>query len=193
MDNVNIRSKHHNERLEDNPSDLQYDWMGSLWIQERIDANHMKHIGFEPLKKPLDLSIQDFIPTAEEKNYIFTSLAHYYSYRLTYRHPAAFKSLNSSIKINKVHQFEDEMSQQSKEFTGELFTKSESKIEDLVDMMSTLQDKYTHKYEDGTEIKCYERKVISGDNKTEKNSHHGIIRYTEGSMNELLKLRSLIF
>ena len=85
--------------------------------------------------------------------------------------------------INKVHQFEDELPQQNKKFTGELFTKSESKIEDLVDMMSTLQDKYTHKYEDGTEIKCYERKVISGDNKTEKNSHHGIIRYTEGSMN----------
>ena len=71
-----------------------------------------------------------------------------------------------------------------------VFTKSESKIEDLVDMMSTLQDKYTHKYKDGTEIKCYERKVISGDNKTEKNSHHGIIRYTEGSMNELLKLET---
>ena len=69
------------------------------------------------------------------------------------------------------------MSNKSTEFSGDLFTKSESKTEDLVEMINTIQDKYTHKYIDSDgEVQCYERKVVGGDNKTEKNSHYGILR-----------------
>ena len=31
--------------------------------------------------------------------------------------------------------------------------------------------------EEPGEVQCYEKKVISGDNKTEKNSYYGILRY----------------
>ena len=68
------------------------------------------------------------------------------------------------------------MGKKTEEFTGELFTKSESKTEDLVEMISDIQNKYTHKFKIGDEIECFEKKVLSGDNKTEKNSHYGILR-----------------
>ena len=69
------------------------------------------------------------------------------------------------------------MSTKSTEFTGELFTKSESRTEDVIAMMNEVQDKYTHKFtgKDG-EIESFEKKVLSGDNKTEKNSFYGILR-----------------
>ena len=69
------------------------------------------------------------------------------------------------------------MSQKTVELTGDLFTKSESNTEDLLAMISEVQNKYTHKYTDTDgSTKCFERKTLSGDNKTEKNSHHGILR-----------------
>ena len=68
------------------------------------------------------------------------------------------------------------MSLKSKEFTGDLYTKSESKTEDLVSMISDIQKKYTHKFESDDGKECFERKVLSGDNKTEKNSHYAILR-----------------
>ena len=65
------------------------------------------------------------------------------------------------------------------EYTADLFTKSESRTEDLIEMIDEVQMKYTHKFKDEFgKIRCFERKVISGDNKTEKNSHHGILRYS---------------
>ena len=67
----------------------------------------------------------------------------------------------------------------TQEFTADLFTKSESRTEDLIEMMDEVQMKYTHKFKDEFgKIRCFERKVIGGDNKTEKNSHHGILRYS---------------
>ena len=74
------------------------------------------------------------------------------------------------------------MSQKSTVFTGELFTKSESKTEDLISMIGDIQQKYTHTYYDADgNKKCFERKILSGDNKTEKNSHHGILRYLQNT------------
>jgi hypothetical protein len=65
----------------------------------------------------------------------------------------------------------------SSEFMGDLFTKSESRTEDVIAMMSEVQDKYTHKFTDNFgKTGCFEKKVLSGDNKTEKNSFYGILR-----------------
>ena len=70
------------------------------------------------------------------------------------------------------------MNEKSSEYTGVLFTKSETNTEDLVSMMADVQLKTVHTYTDETEKEqCFQRKVISGDNLTEKNMHHGIIRY----------------
>ena len=98
-DNLNLRTRHRHERQGDNYLDSNFDWMASLWIQERVLANHMDHKPGQPLKEPTNLSIQDFVPSQLEENYIFTSLVHYYASRLTSRHPLVFKSLNSSIKV----------------------------------------------------------------------------------------------
>ena len=70
------------------------------------------------------------------------------------------------------------MNSKSEEFTGKLFTKSETKTEDLIEMMNEIQSSYVHKFEDqdGT-VKCYEKKILSGDNKTEKNQTYGILRF----------------
>ena len=70
------------------------------------------------------------------------------------------------------------MSGKSSEFTGPLFTKSESRTEDVISMVTEVQEKYTHKFmnADG-DMESFERKVLSGDNKTEKNSFYGILRY----------------
>ena len=69
------------------------------------------------------------------------------------------------------------MSKKSTVYTGNLYTKSESKTEDLIDMIEDIQEEYIPTYEDELGfVKCYEKKILSGDNKTEKNSYHGIIR-----------------
>ena len=149
--------------------------MASLLIKDRIDAYDMDT--GKPLKDTADLRIEDFVPTAAEKDYIFQSLVFYYSHRLVDRYPLAFKSIKSSIKPNKAHQYQAEMDSKSEEYTGDLYTKSESNTEDLISMMTDIQHKYVHTFEDhdGT-AKCYERKIISGDNKTEKNQVYGILR-----------------
>ena len=103
-DNLNLRSKHKFERQKDNYYDSNFDWMASLWILERISANHMKHVPGQALKEHISLSIQDFIPSEDEKNYVFTSLVHYYTSRLVCRHPEVFKSINSSIQVRFVYQ-----------------------------------------------------------------------------------------
>ena len=76
-DNLNLRSKHRFERMTDNYADSNYDWMASLWIQERVNASHMKHEPGKALKQAEDLNIQDFVPSLPELNYVFTSLVHY--------------------------------------------------------------------------------------------------------------------
>ena len=55
-----------------------------------------------------------------------------------------FKSIKSVIKPNKSHQFKDSMDSKSVEYTEELLTKSESRTEDLIDMMLLIQKKYVH-------------------------------------------------
>ena len=98
--------------------------------------------GGAPLKAPHELMIEDFVPSDTEKDYVFRSLVHYYAHRLVERYPLAFKSIKSSIKPNKPHQFETEMDEKSQEFTGNLYTKSESSTENLIGMMAYIQDKY---------------------------------------------------
>ena len=98
-DNINLRMKHKFERQKDQSHDSIYDWMASLWIKERISANHMEHTPGLALKKPSELNIQDFVPSEGEENYLFTGLVHYYASRLTERHPHLFKALNSSVKV----------------------------------------------------------------------------------------------
>ena len=69
------------------------------------------------------------------------------------------------------------MKEASCEFTSQLFCKSESKTSDLIEMMKEVQDKFVHKHKDTMDqVHCFEKKQISGDNKTEKNSHYGILR-----------------
>ena len=133
--------------------------MASLLIKDRINTNHMD-CG-EPAKDVNELRIEDFIPTDAEKNYVFQSLVCYFSSRLVERYPDSFKSIKSVIKPNKPHQFQNEMDSKSEEYTGELFTKSESRTEDLIDMMLLIQKKYVHTFEDKEgNIKCYEKKIL---------------------------------
>ena len=174
-DNLNLRTKHRFEREKDEYCTNNFDWMASIFIKDRIDANHM--LTNEPVKNSADLKIEDFVPTQTEKNYILQSMVYYFSHRLVHRYPQAFKHINSVIKPNKPHQFQSAMDSKSEEFTGELFTKSETKTEDLISMMSDIQEKYVHTFQDEEgNVKVYEKKILSGDNKTEKNQTYGIIR-----------------
>ena len=177
-DNLNLRTKHRYERTGDDYSDSNLDWMGSLWIQDRIDCNHMDGREGVTIKDVENLNIHDMVPTDKEKDYVFKSLVHHYSHRLVVRHPLVFKSLASCVKQSKPHQFQHAMDRKSEEFTGELFTNSESKIEDLIKMMTEVQKK-VHTYTDNSGVvHCPEKKILSGDNKTEKNMHYGILRLT---------------
>ena len=185
-DNLNLRTKHRFQRQEDDYSQNNFDWMASLFIKDRIDASHMDST--KPLKTADDLKIEDYVPTVAEKNYVFQSLVCYFSSRLVDRCPLAFKELNSSIRPNKDHQFQAEMDSKSEEFTGELFTKSEGNTEDLISMMKSIQSKYVHIFEGpGGSDRCFERKILSGDNKTEKNQVYGILsKIDESSDSERL-------
>ena len=175
-DNLNLRTKHREERSGDNYSDANLDWMSSLMIKDRINSDHMEHNEGVALKDIEHLSIKDFVPSDKEKDYIFSGLVHYFSHRLVERHPLVFQSIAKCIKPCRPHQFQEAMSEKSREFTGTLYTKSESQTEDLIEMMADVQIN-VHTFEDlnGAEH-CFERKIVSGDNKTEKNMHYGILR-----------------
>lgn len=175
-DNLNLRTGHRFHRAGDEYSDSNLDWMASIWIQDRINANHMQNIEGIALKDIENLSILDFVPSEKEKNYIFRSLVHYFSYRLVQRHPNLFKSIAKHVSQAKPHQFQEAMNKKSVELTGNLFTKSESRTEDLIAMMADVQLN-VHTYEDNLGVQhCYEKKIVSGDNKTEKNMFYGILR-----------------
>ena len=90
-DNLNLRTRHRFERQRDSFGEFNFDWMASLFIQERISANNMEHQSGCALKEPDELSIEDFVPNQHEKEYMFDGLVHYYSNRLTTRHPLLFK------------------------------------------------------------------------------------------------------
>ena len=175
-DNLNLRTKHRHQRVNDDYADSNFDWMASLWIQDRIDSHHMDHREGVALKEVENLSIKDMIPSDEEKDYVFIALIHYFSSRLVHRHPNLFKSIAKSIKPNRPHQFQQAMNAKSEESTGQLFTKSESCTEDLIDMMAEVQI-HVNTFEDNDGVKhCHEKKIVSGDQKTEKNMHYGILR-----------------
>ena len=175
-DNLNLRTKRRFRRAGDDYSTFNLDWMASLWIKDRIDANHMDHREGIALKDVENLSIKDMVPSDEEKSYIFRSLISYYSHRLVQRHPQLFKSVNRSIRPNRPHQFQKAMDGKSEESTGNMFTQSESCTEELIQMMSEVQLN-VHTFEDKNGVKhCHEKKILSGDNKTEKNMHYGILR-----------------
>jgi hypothetical protein len=177
-DNLNLRTKHRFERAGDAYSDSNLDWMASMWIRDRIDANHMEHREGVALKGAENLSIKDLIPSEKEKDYIFIALIDYFSYRLVQRHPLLFKSISGCIKQSRPHQFQKAMDSRSEEFTANLFTQSESRTEDLITMMSEVQLN-VHTFEDNNGVDhCHEKKIVSGDNKTEKNMHYGILRLT---------------
>ena len=176
-DNLNLRSNHRFHRLGDSYSDSNLDWMASMWIKDRICANHMMHDGVA-LKSPENLSIKDFVTSEKERDYIFIALVYFFSSRLVERHPILFNSIAKYIKESRPHQFQEAMNKKSEEFTGNLFTLSENSTEDLIKMMQEVQlNVHTYKDDLGHEY-CHERKIVSGDNKTEKNMHYGILRLT---------------
>ena len=88
-----------------------------------------------------------------------------------------FKAIKPHIKASKPHQFQEAMNKKSEEYTGDLYTKSESNMDDLLEMMSFFQQNYVHieRNDDGSNT-CYEKKILSGDNKTEKNQTYGQLR-----------------
>ena len=177
-DNLNLRTKRRWQRVGDEYSDSNLDWMASLWIKDRINANHMEHREGIALKDIDNLSIKDMVPSDKEKDYLFMALVDYFSYRLVQRHPAIFQSIARCIRPNRPHQFQEAMDSKSEEYTGTLFTKSETRTEDLISMMSEVQLD-VHTFKDSNKVEhCHERKIISGDNKTEKNMHYGILRLT---------------
>ena len=169
-DNLNIRAKHRHERINDRYEDNNYDYMTSINVEERISADHLENNG-KAFKRPEELTLEDFIPGKNEKELLFCSMVPMYSFSLLKRYPQMFKSLKSSIKDHIPHQFQAEMSQKSKEFTGQIFEKSENKTEDLVSMI----DEYQSKMVIGTKLETTQRilfrRQLSGDQKTEKGSH----------------------
>ena len=124
----------------------------------------------------------------QELDYLFQRLIRYFTYRLIKRHPTLFKSIAPSVSINVPHQFQEAMDQKTEEFTGDLFTKSESRTEDLIEMMSDVQKNLVHKFDDDGDVTCFERKIISGDQKTEKNSHFGILSKLDESTSEAIPI-----
>ena len=172
-DNINISGAHRHERMTDKHGDLHYDYMTSMHFNERIDANHLDHFG-KGFKTPEQLTLEDFVPNKDELELVFCSLVAMYSHDLLERHPLLFKSLKSSIKDHLPHQFQSQMNTKTEEFTGKIFQKSENKTEDLVSMIEDYQDKMVLKSEK-VASKVFYRRQLTGDQKTEKNSHFAIL------------------
>ena len=174
-DNLNYHTGHRVHRVEDDCKTSNLDGMASLLIKDRIGANHMRNQGV--LKDVEDLCIEDLIVNDKEKDYVFLDLVHYYSDRLVKRHPKLFNSILRLVKDYRPHQFQKEMEGKSEMFTGRLYDKSESVMDELLVMMEDSQDYISAFVEDNNgDVVCYERKTVSGDQLTEKNMSNGIKR-----------------
>ena len=118
-DNLNLTTKHRFERSGDaHDTSSKVDWVASIWIRDRIDANHMDNRRGVTVKDIDSLTIKDFVASDKEKDYVFINLVHYFASRLVKRHPLIYKSIASSIRPNKPHQFQAAMNQKSIEVTG---------------------------------------------------------------------------
>ena len=148
--------------------------MTSIHLSERVNVQHLEHHG-KPVKMPDDLSIEDFIPDSKELEFLFCSLVPLYSYSLLKRHPAMYKSLKSAILEYIPHQFQGEMNLKSEEFTGEIYTKSECKTEELINMLEEYQTHMVVKDETVKEQPTLYRRQLTGDQKTEKNTTFAIL------------------
>ena len=170
-DNINIRSGSRYERSGDNWSDRNKDYMASIHIKERIDVNHLDSTGH--VKSPDLLNIEDFCLGDKEYELLFCNLIVEYSSVLVRRYPMLFQSLNGCIKDFLPHQFQEEMCKKSEEYTGNIYEKSESKMDELIQMMIEYQKEMALVDEDCGS--AFVRRQLSGDQKTEKNSHHAIL------------------
>ena len=171
-DNLNVRSSSRYERVGDQWSDLNYDFMTSLHMLDRINVNHLDDTS-KFVKKPDELNIDDFCPSKMELEFLLCSLVPMFSYALTQRFPKLFASLKDAIKDHVPHQFQAEMNTMSQEFTGEIYEKSECKTDELIDMIMEYQKQMTHVDEESG--KTFMRRQLSGDQKTEKNSTYAIL------------------
>ena len=179
FDNCNLSTKPRYKRHDDDYSKFNFDWVASIWVKGRSYANHMDNHPGRPLKDPTSLVIGDFVPNPSEMNYIFTALVFYYEARLKQRFPKLFESINSHVREHRPHQLEETMKSKSKVFSGTFYPKSESSQEDMIMILDDIQSKYTPLYSVGytDTVQCYEKKIISGDQKSEKNAHYAILRY----------------
>ena len=175
-DNINIRANHRFERITDTYEDLNFDYTTSMHMTERISVDHMSNAG-KAFKLPEELTLEDFVPNSDEKELLFCSMVPMYSHALLQRYPELFKSLKSSIKDHHPHQFQTEMSMKSEEFTGQIFDKSENKTEDLISMIEEYQRKMNLIAKaDNNQSRIAYRRQLTGDQKTEKNTHYAILR-----------------
>ena len=148
-------------------------------MEERISANHMEHSG-KAFKSPEELKLEDFIPGKDEMELLFCHLVPMYSAVLLNRHPLLYKSLKGAIKDHVPHQFQSEMDKKSTEYTGKIYEKSENKSEDLISMIEDYQNTMVVKSNDNDHKTIYHRQ-LTGDQKTEKNTHFAILRYSTSS------------
>ena len=149
--------------------------MTSIHMEERISANHMEHSG-KAFKSPDELKLEDFIPGKDEMELLFCSLIPMYSHVLLERYPLLYKSLKGAIKDHVAHQFQSEMEKKSTEYTGQIYEKSENKSEDLISMIEEYQNSMVIK-SNHSDHKIFYRRQLTGDQKTEKNTHFAILRY----------------
>ena len=171
-DNMNWRSGRRYERLGDKYSDKNYDFMTSLHISERIKVPHLDSRS-DSVKNPEDLCLADFCLSDDENEMLFSSLIPMYSHMLLDRYPVLFKSLKGVIVDYVPHQFQESMNQKSEEFTGDIYEKSESKTEELIQMISEYQHEMALVEDESG--RAYVRRQLSGDQKTEKNSTFAIL------------------
>ena len=183
-DNLNLRSNRRHERVGDTWEDLNFDFMTSIHINERVDANHLDNQG-KAFKSPEDVTIEDFTPDTDELEFIFCHLVSLYSHSLLGRHPQLYKALKSAVLNHRVpHQFESEMKSKSDEYTGDIFEKSEVRTEDLISMLEEYQKEMVLQRESDGEMKALYRRQLSGDQKTEKNTHYAVLSKADEDSSE---------
>ena len=185
-DNLNVRASSRYERADDKWSDLNYDFMTSLHILDRIDANHLDDTN-RYVKKPEELKIDDFCPSKSELEFLLCSMVPMFTHTLVKRFPILYASLKDAIVDHIPHQYQAEMNIKSQEFTGEIYEKSECKTDELIDMIVEYQKQMTHV--DDETGGAFARRQLSGDQKTEKNTTYAILSKAD----ELLPADRLAF
>lgn len=185
-DNCDLRVNRSHQSKDQKAKDFH--WFIALAAEQRVKGEHLSE---ERPQKPISMvSNEEFLPSAADNNGLQECFSHHVQKVLV-------ENINCLNKFDKItpqcieHQHMDDYRKKSEYFLIDLYDKNESKNEDMIDILSDLQQKCIPFMENGDKKNVIERKVFGGDVLTNERAYQAQLDMANGEM-ESDKLLSFI-